>query len=46
MNDVHILDVRTTIETEEESDRINGAQKIPIDELRERISEIPQKNQS
>jgi sulfur dioxygenase len=43
MNDVHILDVRTTIETEEESDRINGAQMIPIDVLRERISEIPQK---
>jgi glyoxylase-like metal-dependent hydrolase (beta-lactamase superfamily II)/rhodanese-related sulfurtransferase len=42
MNDVHILDVRTTVETEEESTRIDGAQMIPINELRERISEIPQ----
>lgn len=41
-SDVHILDVRTTVETEEESTRINGAQMIPIDELRLRLSEIPQ----
>jgi glyoxylase-like metal-dependent hydrolase (beta-lactamase superfamily II)/rhodanese-related sulfurtransferase len=38
---VHILDVRTTIETEEEIARIEGAQLIPIDELRDRISEVP-----
>lgn len=42
MNDVHILDVRTTYELEEESARILGAQLIPIDELRERIKEVPQ----
>lgn len=40
-NDVHILDVRTTVETEEESARIQGAQMIPINELRDRINEIP-----
>jgi glyoxylase-like metal-dependent hydrolase (beta-lactamase superfamily II)/rhodanese-related sulfurtransferase len=43
MNDVHILDVRTTVETEEENTLIAGAQMIPIDKLRERINEIPQK---
>ena len=42
MDDIHILDVRTSVETEEESARIDGAQMIPINELRERISEIPQ----
>jgi rhodanese-related sulfurtransferase len=42
MNEVHILDVRTTVETEEESTRIDRAQMIPINELRERMSEIPQ----
>jgi sulfur dioxygenase len=41
MADVHILDVRTTVETEEESTRIKGAQLIPINELRERINEVP-----
>ncbi len=41
LNDVHILDVRTKVETEEENARIIGAQLIPIDELRDRISEIP-----
>jgi glyoxylase-like metal-dependent hydrolase (beta-lactamase superfamily II)/rhodanese-related sulfurtransferase len=40
-NDVHILDVRTTVETEEESARIQGAQMIPINDLRDRINEIP-----
>jgi rhodanese-related sulfurtransferase len=43
-NDVHILDVRTKIETEEESARILGAQMIPINELRGRIDEIPRNN--
>lgn len=42
MGEVHILDVRTTVETDEESARIQGAQMIPINELRERISEIPE----
>ena len=38
---VHILDVRTAIETEEESARIAGAQLIPINELRDRLDEVP-----
>ncbi len=41
MSDIHILDVRTAVETAEESTRISGAQMIPIDELRERIDEVP-----
>jgi glyoxylase-like metal-dependent hydrolase (beta-lactamase superfamily II)/rhodanese-related sulfurtransferase len=41
MNKVHILDVRTTIETGEEQTRIRSAQLIPINELRDRINEIP-----
>ncbi|MCF7981537.1 MAG: MBL fold metallo-hydrolase [Pseudomonadales bacterium] len=40
--EVHILDVRTKVETEEESARIQGAQMIPINELRERVNEVPQ----
>jgi sulfur dioxygenase len=40
--DVHILDVRTAHETTEERARIRNAQLIPIDELRDRLSEIPQ----
>ena len=44
MQDIHILDVRTAVETEEESTRIMGAQMIPINELRERIDEVPQNN--
>ncbi|MBT3710583.1 MAG: MBL fold metallo-hydrolase [Gammaproteobacteria bacterium] len=42
MHAVNILDVRTAVETEEESARIDGAQLIPINELRERIGEVPQ----
>ena len=42
IDDVHILDVRTRAETEEEGTRIKGAQLIPINELRDRIAEIPQ----
>lgn len=42
INDIHILDVRTAVETEEESARISGAQMIPINELRERLDEVPQ----
>lgn len=41
MNKVHILDVRTTIETDKEQTRIRSAQLIPINELRDRINEIP-----
>lgn len=40
-HDVHILDVRTKYETDEESARIANAQMIPINELRERIAEVP-----
>lgn len=39
--DVHILDVRTKHETEEEKARIKNAQMIPINELRDRINEVP-----
>lgn len=39
---IHILDVRTRIETDEESTRIDGAQLIPVNELRDRLEEIPQ----
>jgi glyoxylase-like metal-dependent hydrolase (beta-lactamase superfamily II)/rhodanese-related sulfurtransferase len=38
---VHILDVRTKVETDEESARIEGAQLIPINELRDRLHEVP-----
>ena len=40
-DEVHILDVRTKIETDEESARIADAQLIPINELRDRLDEIP-----
>ncbi|MFL6550019.1 MAG: MBL fold metallo-hydrolase [Povalibacter sp.] len=38
---VHILDVRTRHETNEERTRIRNAQLIPIDELRTRLEEVP-----
>ena len=38
---VHILDVRTRAELDEESSRIGGAQLIPIGELRDRLDEVP-----
>jgi sulfur dioxygenase len=38
---VHILDVRTRVETGEENAKVAGAQLIPIDELRDRLSEVP-----
>lgn len=41
LDQVHILDVRTKIETDEESARVAGAQLIPISELRERLDEVP-----
>ena len=39
--ELHVLDVRTAVETAEESTRIQGAQLIPINELRDRINEVP-----
>lgn len=39
--DVHILDVRTMYETDEEKARITNALMIPIDELRNRLEEVP-----
>ncbi|MDC1436153.1 MBL fold metallo-hydrolase [Gammaproteobacteria bacterium] len=41
LGQVHILDVRTKIETDEESARIADAQLIPINELRDRLNEVP-----
>lgn len=38
---VHILDVRSEAELEEEHNRIHGAQMIPVSELRDRLDEIP-----
>ncbi len=38
---VHILDVRTRHEVTEEHTRIPNAQLIPLDELRERLTEVP-----
>jgi len=40
-DDVHILDVRTKHETDEEKARLRGAQLIPINELRDRLDEVP-----
>ena len=39
--ELHVLDVRTAVETAEESTRVQGAQLIPINELRDRINEVP-----
>ncbi len=41
LDKVHLLDVRTRVETEEESARLEGAQLIPINELRDRLDEVP-----
>lgn len=40
-NKIHILDVRSKYETDEEKTRINSAQMIPIEELRDRLNEVP-----
>ena len=40
--EIHILDVRTLHELNEECIRIKGAQNIPINELRDRIKEVPE----
>jgi rhodanese-related sulfurtransferase len=39
--EVCLLDVRTRVETEEESTRLKGALMIPINELRDRLGEVP-----
>jgi sulfur dioxygenase len=41
MDNVNILDVRTAVETDEESTRLAGAILIPINELRDRLEELP-----
>jgi sulfur dioxygenase len=41
MGEVLILDVRTRVETDEESARIAGAMLIPVNELRTRLGEVP-----
>lgn len=41
IHDVCIVDVRTKVESDEESARLKGALMIPINELRDRIAEIP-----
>ncbi len=38
---VHVLDVRTRVETDEEPARIASVQLIPLDELRDRLDEVP-----
>lgn len=40
-DEVHILDVRTEQETNEEKARISNAQMIPIDKLRDHLNEVP-----
>lgn len=40
-DEVCILDVRTRYETDEETARIRNALMIPIDELRDRLDEVP-----
>lgn len=42
MHDVCIVDVRTKVESDEESARLKGALMIPINELRDRVAEIPE----
>lgn len=41
LEQVHILDVRTRAEMEEEAAGIVGAQQIPINELRDHLAEVP-----
>ena len=40
-NEVNILDVRTKVETDEETLHIEGALLIPINELRSRLADVP-----
>ena len=39
--DVSVLDVRSAAELEEEAEKIEGAISIPIDELKDRLQEVP-----
>jgi len=41
LSDVHILDVRLEQEIDEEHGAIEGAQLIPISELRDRVDDVP-----
>lgn len=41
LDEVHLLDVRTVIETDEEPTRIATACMIPLNELRDRLGELP-----
>jgi glyoxylase-like metal-dependent hydrolase (beta-lactamase superfamily II) len=41
LREVHVLDVRQPHETEEALGRIDGAQLIPLNELKARLSEVP-----
>jgi sulfur dioxygenase len=41
MNEVCLVDVRTRVESEEESARLAGALMIPVNELRDRLTEVP-----
>lgn len=41
LDGVHVLDVRTQAEIDEESAQIEGAQHIPIDKLGARLDEVP-----
>lgn len=40
-DEVCVLDVRTRTETDEEATRVQGALMIPVNELRERLAEVP-----
>jgi glyoxylase-like metal-dependent hydrolase (beta-lactamase superfamily II)/rhodanese-related sulfurtransferase len=39
--DVHLLDVRAAVELDGDLGRLEGAQHIPLDELRARVGEVP-----
>ena len=39
--EVHVLDVRSTAELDGELGHLDGAQSIPLDELRARVAEVP-----
>jgi sulfur dioxygenase len=41
LDEVHVLDVRTAVETDEEPQRVPGAILIPLNELRDRLSDVP-----
>ncbi len=41
LDQLYVLDVRTRVEADEESTRIKGAVMIPVNELRDRLAEVP-----